>query len=81
MPVNLSIKNVPDRLAAEVRRRAAEHHRSLQGELISILEEITAQDKTLTPDGFLKGLRALRLKTPSESLKIVRGDRDARSSR
>jgi plasmid stability protein len=81
MPVNLSIKNVPDHLAEEVRKRAAKHHRSLQGELISILEETVAQEKGMTPAGFLKELRALRLKTPSESLKIIRRDRDARSSR
>jgi plasmid stability protein len=81
MPVNLSIKKVSDHLAEEVRKRAARHHRSLQGELISILEETVAQEKRMTPAGFLKGLRALGLKTPSESLKIIRRDRDARSSR
>jgi len=81
MPINLSIKNVPDHVAADVRKRAAKHHRSLQGELISILEEIVAQDKMLTPEGLLKELRTLRLKTPSESLKIIRRDRDVRSSR
>ncbi len=81
MSGNLSIKNVPDHIAEEVRRRAAKHHRSLQGELMAILEEIVSQEKRLTPDGFLKELRALRLKTPSESLKIIRRDRDARSNR
>ena len=81
MPVNLSIKNVPDHVAEEVRKRAAKHHRSLQGELISILEETVAQEKKMTPAGFLEEIRAFSLKTPSESLKIVRGDRDARSNR
>ena len=81
MPVNLSIKNVPDHVAEEVRKRAAKHHRSLQGELISILEETVAQEKRMTPAGFLKEIRALSLKTPSESLKIIRRDRDARSNR
>lgn len=38
MPVNLSIKNVPDALAARLRERAERNHRSLQGELIAILE-------------------------------------------
>ena len=81
MPINLSIKNVPDDLAEEVRKRAAKHHRSLQGELISILEETIAQEKRMSPARLLKELRALSLKTPSESLKIIRRDRDARSSR
>jgi plasmid stability protein len=81
MPVNLSIKNVPDHVAEKLRKRAAKHHRSLQGELISILEETVAQEKRMTPAGFLKEIRAFSLKTPSESLKIVRRDRDARSNR
>lgn len=38
MPVNLSIKNVPDALAARLRERAERNHRSLQGELMAILE-------------------------------------------
>lgn len=37
MPVNLSIKNVPDALAAKLRKRAARNHRSLQLELMAIL--------------------------------------------
>jgi len=41
MPVNLSIKNVPDALAARLRERAARNHRSLQGELMAILESAT----------------------------------------
>lgn len=38
MPVNLSVKNVPDPLAAKLRERAERNHRSLQGELMAILE-------------------------------------------
>jgi len=38
MAVNLSVKNVPDELAELLRRRAAANHRSLQKELLSILE-------------------------------------------
>jgi len=38
MPVNLSIKNVPDDLAETLRTRAERNHRSLQGELMAILE-------------------------------------------
>jgi plasmid stability protein len=38
MPVTLSVKNVPDELAERLRRRAAGNHRSLQRELLSILE-------------------------------------------
>jgi plasmid stability protein len=38
MPVNLSVKNVPDELAERLRLRAAANRRSLQRELLSILE-------------------------------------------
>lgn len=38
MPVNLSVKNVPEALAAKLRERAERNHRSLQGELVAILE-------------------------------------------
>lgn len=35
---NLSIKDVPESLAEALRRRAARNHRSLQGELMAIIE-------------------------------------------
>ena len=38
MPVNLSIKNAPDHIVARLRERARRHHRSLQGELLAIIE-------------------------------------------
>ena len=38
MPISLSVKNVPDELADLLRRRAAANRRSLQRELLSILE-------------------------------------------
>jgi antitoxin FitA len=36
---NLSIKDVPDAWAEALRRRAAANHRSLQGELMAIVEQ------------------------------------------
>jgi plasmid stability protein len=44
MPVNLSIKNVPDALADKLRERAERNHRSLQGELMALLEFATSGD-------------------------------------
>jgi plasmid stability protein len=38
MAINLSIKNVPDALADRLRARAERNHRSLQGELMAIIE-------------------------------------------
>lgn len=42
MPVNLSIKGVPDPVAASLRARAARNHRSLQRELMAIIEVAAA---------------------------------------
>ena len=44
MPVTLTIKQVPDRVAAKLRTRAAASHRSLQGELMALLEHAVDQD-------------------------------------
>ncbi len=41
MPVTLTIKHVSDRVAEALRVRAAASHRSLQGELMAILEDAT----------------------------------------
>ncbi len=35
---NLSIKDVPESIAAALRQRAARNHRSLQGELMALVE-------------------------------------------
>lgn len=43
MPITLTIKQVPDRVADKLRLRAAASHRSLQGELMAILEEAVLQ--------------------------------------
>ncbi len=43
MSVNLSIKDVPDDVAQRLRARAARNHRSLQGELMSIVEQAAAE--------------------------------------
>ena len=40
MPVTLTIKNVPDELAERLRTIATSHHRSLQGELMAIIEAV-----------------------------------------
>jgi plasmid stability protein len=40
---NISIKDVPDSMAEALRQRAARNHRSLQGELMAILEQSLVQ--------------------------------------
>jgi plasmid stability protein len=74
--VNLSIKNVPERLVAQLRRRAAAHHRSLQGELLTVLEEAISP-KRATVAEVRERLVTLGIRTADQSTKMIREDRDA----
>jgi len=76
MPVSLSVKNVPDEIAARLRLRAKRHHRSIQGELLAILED-AGESRRFTAEDASKKLRALGLRTPAESARMLRQDRDA----
>ena len=81
MPVNLSIKNVPDELVARLKERAKRNHRSLQGELMVILEG-QDQSASLTDAKTLRDIhewnRQMGYSSPSESAEIVRRMRDTR---
>jgi antitoxin FitA len=76
--MNLSIKNVPQQVVRRLRRRAQAHHRSLQGELLTILEEAAQENRRLTPAELYERVKALGLRTPDEGTAIIRADRDAR---
>ena len=78
MPINLSIKNAPDEIVERLRKRAAKHHRSLQGELLAIVEEAVREPRWFTPGDVLAEIRRLGLKTPAEAAAIIRTDRDDR---
>jgi plasmid stability protein len=53
---NLSIKDVPEAWAEALRQRAARNHRSLQGELMAILEGALTQDMAAVPTGRVAGM-------------------------
>jgi antitoxin FitA len=76
MPVNLSIKNAPDDVVERLRRRAEPHHRSLQGELLAIIEEAVQPERDLSPRELLAEVRRLRLRTHADATAIIRADRD-----
>ena len=78
MPVNLSIKKVPDVLADRLRARAERAHRSLQGELMAILEAAVYGPDPLTPSEALGRIQSWGLKTRASSVEMLRADRDAR---
>lgn len=78
MSVNLSIKNTPDVIVNKLRERAKRHHRSLQGELMAILEDAVLNEGHLSPGAVLAETRRLKLSTASEATNMIREDRDGR---
>ncbi len=78
MPVNLSNKNAADEVVERLRRRAERNHRSLQGEMLAILEDAVRPERSLSPGELLAEVRRLGLGGPAEAADIVRSDRDGR---
>lgn len=90
---NISVKDVPEAWAEALRQRAARNHRSLQGELMAILEGVVMGSPPAAPKpvGQVQGWKTvaqiaaeLRAKypTPVTSVPtgrdIIRAERDAR---
>jgi plasmid stability protein len=79
MPVNLSIRNVPDDVADRLRARAKQNHRSLQGELMEVMKDASANPtRKLMIAEVAAEIRKLGLPRPSrnESTQMIREDRD-----
>ena len=77
MTVSLSVKNVSEDLADALRERAARHHRSLQGELMHILET-AVRPRPFQAGALWRQIQDLGLTTPDEATRFVREDRDTR---
>ena len=75
--VSLSIKDVPEETAAALRARAQQNRRSIQGELMHILEKAVA-NRTFDVDGLRDRLAARALATPAESTQMIREVRDGK---
>ena len=76
MGTNLSIKNVPEHVVSRLKERAKRNHRSLQGELLAIIEDAVDAQHPMKPQDVLAEIKRLKLRTPAESAEIVRRDRD-----
>jgi plasmid stability protein len=74
--MNLSIKNVAEEVVRRIRARAARNHRSLQGELLAIIETAAEEDEVLSVDDLLGEVRRLGLSTPEEPVALIRANRD-----
>ncbi len=69
---------MPDDVADKLRLRAEAHRRSLQGELLAIVEEVVAPPTELSPGQLLAYVESLGLRTEDDSVATIRADRDAR---
>jgi plasmid stability protein len=86
MPVDLSVKNVPDSVAKRLRSRAEHNHRSLQGELMAILHDAVTSPAAAPAAGHRAGppvegrrSQSRRIAGASESALIIRKGREGRS--
>ena len=77
MAVDIALRGLPDSLVQRLRERAESHHRSLEAEVVALLQESLPGD-SLTPHEILERVRALGLETPAESAAFIRSDRDFR---
>ena len=62
MATNFTLKNIPDDLYEKVKQRAERNHRSVNGEIISLLDAATAS-RHAPADEILARARALRART------------------
>jgi plasmid stability protein len=76
--MNLSIKNAPEEVVERLKRRAERNHRSLQGELLAIVEAAAREEGPRGVQEVLDEIRRLGIATPSESAAMIRADRDGR---
>jgi plasmid stability protein len=76
MGINLSIKDVPEEQVEILRQRAKRNHRSLQGELRAIVDEISRPSQKKPIGEIVKRLKQLSITRAEESTKWIREDRD-----
>jgi antitoxin FitA len=78
MTVSLSIKNVPASVVERLRDRAARNRRSLQGELLAIIEDAAHDVPTISVREVYERAKALKLPAGERSVDIIRKMRDGR---
>ena len=78
MAVSLSIKHVPNKVVERLRARAARNHRSLQGELLDLIERAADEVPTISAREVYDRIGKLNLPAGESSADIIRDMRDAR---
>ena len=64
---SITIKNIPPEIYSAVKQRAQSHHRSINGEILSILEQVSTH-RTTTPGEIIQKARDLRRLTAVSNL-------------
>jgi antitoxin FitA len=62
MPTTITVKNIPYDLYEQIKQNAAEHRRSINNEVIAIIEK-AFRSKKIDPEDFLVTVRKLRERT------------------
>ena len=76
MPASLSIKNVPDDVVERLRDRAKRNRRSMQGELLDVVERAANEASPLTIQELHERVKRLNLPKTPRSVDIIRKMRD-----
>ncbi len=75
--MDISIKNVPDDKVARLKLRAKGNHRSLQGELLALIDEaVEGTPRRLSVDDVARKVSTLGLRRRDEAASLIRKDRD-----
>ena len=77
--LSLTVRNIPRPIFERLRDRAARHKRSMQGEILAILE-VAASDQAVRRTALetLQHVRSLGVATPAEAVEMIRVERDGR---
>ena len=78
MAVSLSIKNVPDEVVERLRARAARNRRSLQEELLALVERAAEEVPTISARDVYARIKQLNLPEGDRAVDIIRELRDGR---
>lgn len=76
---SVTIRDIPRSVLDQLKARAERHRRSVQGEILAILEAAAADGMSRhRAADTLAYVRALGVRTPAEAANMIRADRDGR---
>ena len=76
MAVDISLRDVPEALAERLRHLADAHNRTLEAEVVEILQASVKAKRLLSFTDFAAEARAEGRSTPAEAAAMMREDRD-----